>query len=244
MNTTAPSHPTRPLARPRRNRVVAALTSTVGLKISMALSGIAFIAYLLAHMYGNLKAFGGQDAFNDYAEHIRVLGEPVLPYGGLLWLLRVVLIAALIVHVSSAATLWRRARRARPIPYAHRPRRTSTFASRTMRWGGVSLLLFLIWHLANFTIGKVNVTGGPTHDPYLLFVDTFQTWWLTVVYLLALGALGLHLWHGTWSAAQTLGLTGTTHARARAHLVAAANAVLIVVGFALPPLFVVMGVIK
>ena len=82
----------------------------------------------------------------------------------------------------------------------------ATFASRLMRWGGVTLLLFIIWHLLNFTVGKVNVTGGPTNDPYNLLVDTFDTWWLTLIYLVAMLALGAHLHHGIWSAAQTLGL--------------------------------------
>ena len=75
-----------------------------------------------------------------------------------------------------------------------------------MRWGGVTLLLFIVWHLLNFTIGKINVTGGPTNDPYNLLVDSFSTWWLTVIYLVAMAMLGAHLHHGIWSSMQTLGL--------------------------------------
>ena len=85
-----------------------------------------------------------------------------------------------------------------------------------MRWGGVALLLFVVWHLLNFTIGKVNVQGGATDDPYDLLVDTFETWWLTLIYLVAMAALGAHLHHGIWSAAQTLGLTNNARARRNA----------------------------
>ena len=78
-----------------------------------------------------------------------------------------------------------------------------------MRWGGVTLLLFIVWHLLNFTIGKVNVTGGATNDPYNLLVDTFDVWWLTLIYLVAMAMLGAHLHHGIWSSLQTLGLTSS-----------------------------------
>ena len=83
----------------------------------------------------------------------------------------------------------------------------SSFSSRWMRWGGLTILLFLIWHLIEFTIPKVNIDGGATNDPYNLLVDTFDIWWMTLIYLAAMFALGMHLHHGTWSAAQTLGLT-------------------------------------
>jgi succinate dehydrogenase / fumarate reductase cytochrome b subunit len=103
--------------------------------------------------------------------------------------------------------------------------------------------LFVVWHLINFTIGKVNVTGGPTNDPYDLLVDSFSTWWLTVIYLLALVALGLHLWHGVWSAAQTLGVTNNARARRNAKVGGLLAAVVIAGGFALVPLFILAGVI-
>ena len=97
-----------------------------------------------------------------------------------------VLLVSLLVHVAAAVTLWRRAKRARTIKYVVKKNNHSTYASHLMRWGGVTLLLFIVWHLLNFTIGKVNVTGGPTNDPYNLLVDSFETWWLTLIYLLAM----------------------------------------------------------
>lgn len=210
----------------------------------MASSGVVFIGFVLFHMYGNLKMFAGEDAFNGYAEHLRVFGEPILPKNGLLWILRVVLVVALATHVLSAITLWRRANDARSVKYVARRKTTSALSSRWMRWGGVTLLLFLVWHLANFTVGKVNVSGGATDNPYTLVVDTFDVWWMTIIYLVAMVALGLHLHHGTWSACQTLGLTNTAAARARAKGLGLLVAVVVAGGFSLVPLAVLAGVIS
>lgn len=218
--------------------------TTIALKLLMATSGVIFIGFVLVHMYGNLKAFSGHDAFNEYAEHLRTFGEPILPRSGLLWIIRVVLIVSLVVHVAAAVALWRRARRARPVKYVMKKRTGATFASLMMRWGGVTILLFIVWHLINFSIGKVNVTGGATDDPYNLMVDTFDTWWLTIVYLVAMAMLGAHLHHGIFSATQTLGLTSNARARTLSKRVAFTLAVIIAGGFSLVPLFVLFGVIS
>ena len=217
--------------------------STIALKLLMAVSGLVFIGYVLLHMYGNLKAFAGHDAYNEYAHHLRTIGEPMLPESGLLWVLRVVLVLALVAHVYAAVALWRRAGKARTQRYQVKRNRGSSFSSRWMRWGGVTLLLFVIWHLLNFTVGKVNVTGGATNDPFNLLVDSFGVWWLTLIYLVAMLALALHLHHGTWSAAQTLGLTGTASARRRAKAAGWVLAVVIAGGFSLVPLAVLSGII-
>ncbi len=221
-----------------------AARSTITLKILMAASGIVFIGFVLVHMYGNLKAFAGHDAFNEYAHHLRTFGEPMLPYEGLLWVIRVGLIVALVVHVGAAYALARRASTARTQKYAVKKNRASSLSSRTMRWGGVTILVFLVWHLLNFTIGKINPSGGATNDPYNLVVDTFDLWWMTLIYLVAMLALGLHLHHGTWSALQTLGLTSTAAARKRAKTAGWVLAVVIAGGFSLVPLFVLFGVIS
>jgi len=217
--------------------------STIALKLLMAVSGIVFILFVLVHMYGNLKAFSGHDAYNEYAEHIRTVGTPILPRTGALWVLRVVLIVSLVAHVASAVALWRRASKARPVRYEVKRNLASSLSSRTMRWGGITLLLFIVWHLINFTIGKVNVSGGATNDPYNLLVDSFDTWWLTVIYLIAMLALGLHLHHGTFSACQTLGLTNTLTSRTRARVLGWTVAIVIAGGFSLVPLFTLFGVI-
>jgi len=221
-----------------------AARSTIALKMLMAVTGIVFILFVLAHMYGNLKAFAGHDAFNEYAEHLRTIGEPMLPREGLLWLLRAGLLASLVVHVGCAVALWRRKEKARSTKYVMKKNSASTLSSHWMRWGGIALLLFIVWHLLNFTIGKVNVQGGPTDDPYDLLVDSFDTWWLTVIYLVAMAALAMHLRHGVWSAAQTLGLTNNARARRNANVLGVLLAVVIAGGFSLVPIFTVFGVIS
>jgi succinate dehydrogenase / fumarate reductase cytochrome b subunit len=149
-----------------------------------------------------------------------------------------------VAHVWSAVALWRRANRARPTRYQVKRNVASSLSSRTMRWGGLALLVFIVWHLINFTIGKVNVTGGATNDPYNLLVDSFDTWWLTVVYLIAMVALGMHLHHGTFSALQTLGFTSNVASRTRARIAGWVLAIVIAGGFSLVPLFTLFGVIS
>ena len=221
-----------------------AARSTITLKLLMAGSGLVFIAFVLVHMYGNLKPFSGHDAFNEYAAHLRSIGEPELPHEGMLWLIRAGLIGSFVVHVICAVVLWRRAGKARTTRYVMRRNLSSTFSSRMMRWGGLTLLLFVVWHLLNFTIGKVNVSGGSTDDPYDLLVDSFQVWWLTLIYLVAMAALGMHLRHGVWSAAQTLGLTNNARARRNAQVLGLVLAIVIAGGFSLVPIFTLFGVIS
>jgi succinate dehydrogenase / fumarate reductase cytochrome b subunit len=221
-----------------------AVRSTIALKMLMAVTGIVFIGFVLVHMYGNLKAFAGHDAFNEYSHHIRELGEPLLPHEGALWIIRAALIVSLVVHVVCALVLWRRAQSARSVPYVVKKNKHSTFSSHWMRWGGIALLLFIVWHLLNFTVGKVNPQGGSTNDPYNLMVDTFDTWWMTLIYLAALLALALHLRHGVWSAAQSLGLTNNDRARRNANVLGYGLAILIAGGFSLVPIFVLAGVIE
>ncbi len=229
-------------------RTTGARRTTVALKLLMATTGTLFVAFVLMHMYGNLKVFAGQDAFDTYAHHLRTLGEPILPYGGFLWVFRVVLLLSLVGHVWSAFALWRRAAGARSTRYAVRAASVMAWRSRAMRWGGVALLLFLVWHLVQFTVVKPNVNpdvpdASIGDSPYALVVASFQVWWVVVVYLLALAALGLHLQHGVWSAAQTLGWTGSPRARRTAVGVAHAVAAVTAVGFALPPLAILFGVV-
>ena len=186
--------------------------STVGKKTVMAVSGLIMLLYLVVHMLGNLKIFFGPDDFNGYAHWLRTLGEPVLHYEWALWIIRVVLVAAVVAHGVSAYQLSRRDLPARPVGYVHsRPR--ASYATRTMRWGGVILALFIVWHLLDLTTVTVNRTLQPGH-PYQNVVATFHTWYGDVIYIVAMLALGLHIRHGFWSAAQTLGAGNATRDRA------------------------------
>lgn len=227
----------RPVGPPRGRR------TTIALKILMAGTGIVFIGYVLAHMYGNLKAFGGRETFDTYAEHLRTIGEPLLPYAGLLWVIRVVLILSLVGHVFAAFKLWNRAQHARSTKYAVRKAVSSTISSKWMRWGGVALLAFIIFHLLQFTFRAVT-PGGDADSPYLRLVNGFNLWWVFAIYVVALFALAMHLRHGIWSASQTLGWTSSALSRRISNLVAIGIALIVSIGFLLPPLFVLLGVIK
>ncbi len=221
--------------------------TTIALKLLMAATGLFFVFYVLLHMYGNLKVLAGPEAFNTYAHHLRTFGEPMLPYMGLLWIFRVLLIASLVGHAYAAFTLWSRAGSARQTKYAAI---RSVASAKWMRWGGVALLLFIAWHLIHFTILKPVVNpDGPdaaaiAASPYAMVVASFQLWWMVLIYLLALLALGLHLAHGVYSAQQTLGLTQTPRAHVRAKGIGHVVAALVAVGFAIPPLSILFGLVK
>jgi succinate dehydrogenase / fumarate reductase cytochrome b subunit len=220
--------------------------TTVALKLLMAVTGLLFAFFVLFHMYGNLKLLAGEDAYNTYAEHLRTMFEPILPHAGFLWILRVTLILALVVHVYAAVTLWMRAGNARRTPYAAGK---AALRSTWIRWGGVFIFVFLIWHLIEFTISKVSVnpdkTGvAITQNPYQLVVASFQVWWLTLIYVLAMAALALHLEHGVFSAQQTLGWTQSVKGYRRAKIIGYGTAALVVGGFLIPPLMIQAGLVK
>lgn len=208
----------------------------------MAVSGLVMLLYLVVHMLGNLKIFFGAGEFNHYAHWLRTAGAPFLHEEWALWLVRVVLVAAVVAHAVSAYQLSRRDVRARPDAYVHRKARTS-YATRTMRWGGVILGLFLVWHLLDLTTGTVHSGGFQPGHPYQNVVDTFSTWYGNAVYLVAVLALGLHVRHGFHSAAQTLGAGSRRRDRAL-KTTAGLLALVLTVGFASVPVAVMTGVVS
>lgn len=212
--------------------------STVGKKTVMAASGLIMLGYLVAHMIGNLKIFFGTDEFNGYAHWLRTMGDPVLHYEWALWGVRVLLLAAVVGHGVAAYQLSRRDIRARPTAYVHKRRRAS-YATRTMRWGGIILALFIVWHLLDLTTLTVNPNAQPGH-PYENVVATFSTWYGNAVYIVAMLAVGLHVRHGFWSAAQTLGVGNAARER---FLKALANllALVLTAGFLSVPVAVMTG---
>ncbi|MCD0485472.1 succinate dehydrogenase cytochrome b subunit [Streptacidiphilus sp. ASG 303] len=214
--------------------------STVGKKAVMAATGVIMLLWLTAHMLGNLKIFFGPAEFNGYAAWLRTLGEPALHEAWFLWIQRAVLALCVVLHGVAAYQLSRRDLAARPQRYAHRRPRAS-YATRTMRWGGVILGLFVVWHLLDLTAGVVNPLGEDGH-PYQNVVADFRTWYADVFYIAAMLALGLHVRHGFWSAAQTLGANNRRRDRA---LKATANvlAVLLTAGFVSVPVAVMTGLV-
>ena len=219
----------------------AAIRTTVGKKMLVAASGILFIGFVLAHMVGNLKIFLGPGPINKYGEFLRDMGEPIFPRSVLLWALRSVLFVGLIVHVVLTVHLARKSRAARDVRYVHPGVVEANWASRTMRWGGLVILLFLIFHLMDFTWGvHPHFVRG---DVYGNAVSGFTRVPVTIVYLFAMVALALHLYHGTWSTFQTLGVN-----RARwdkgIRALALGLAVIIPLGYSLVPLAVVFRIVK
>lgn len=230
---------------PSLTRQARASRTTVFVKILMAVTGVIFVLWLLAHMYGNLKIFGGAGAFDTYAEHLRTMFTPVLPFGGMLWIVRVVVIVGIFVHIWAALVLWARAQGARTTPYVAKEAAKRTLKTKWMRWGGVAIALFILFHLFQFTWVRFNVGSEPTDGSIgRLLVSSFQVWWMVLIYVLAIIALGLHLYHGIWSASQTLGWSNTARARRAWQATSQVLAVVISVGFILPPLLVLSGVLK
>lgn len=224
-------------------RVLTLYRSSVGKKILMAATGVVFVLFVIAHMWGNLHAFQGAEAFDHYAEFLREVGAPVFGYGQLLWVVRIVLLVAVGVHALAAFQLWLMSRRARPAPYGRRLEpEESTYASRTMRWGGVILLAFVIYHLLHFTTGQAHpdfIPGAAYHN----LIIGFQSWIVTAAYLIAMGTLGLHLYHGVWSGFQTLGLNHPRYNRYRRPL-ALLIAGGIFIGFVSVPVAVLTGILR
>jgi succinate dehydrogenase / fumarate reductase cytochrome b subunit len=225
-----------------------ATRSTVALKALMAITGLILIGYLLAHMYGNLKIFAGAEAFNDYAHHLRTLGEPILPYSGALWIIRAVLIVSVLAHMYAAFSLWGRAHKARGGTRRYYSNKSRTgvqrsYASFTLRWGGVIILLFVIYHLLHLTWNTIH-PGGAAAEPYDRVVNGFQIWWVVLAYTIAMIAVGFHLRHGMWSALTTLGANTSSLARQRLNVLAYAVAGVVTVGFLLPPYAILFGFVS
>lgn len=215
--------------------------TAVGKKVVMALTGIVGFGYVFAHMLGNLKIYLGEAELNHYAEWLRTVGVPALPHGGFLWVGRAVLVGALILHVHAAWSLARISNAARPSDYAKQDYVAANYASRTMRWGGVIVLLFIIYHLLDLTGGQANpdfVRG----EVYANVVASFERWPVAIFYIIANLALGLHLYHGLWSLFQTLGWSHTRFDPVRRKL-AIAFALIVVAGNISFPLAVMTGAI-
>jgi succinate dehydrogenase / fumarate reductase cytochrome b subunit len=207
-------------------------------------TGILLVLFLFAHMAGNLKIFFGDTAFDHYAHWLRTLGTPVLPESWFLWIQRSVLTVAVLAHIAAATVLARRARQARPIRYAHRPKIQGSYAARTMRWGGVIVLLFLVLHILDLTTGTLNPVGDSAH-PYANVVAGFAPgrWYVTLCYALAILAVGLHLRHGIFSAARTLGQQSARGERI-AKAVALILSIVLVVGYLSVPFAVLTGLVS
>jgi succinate dehydrogenase / fumarate reductase cytochrome b subunit len=175
--------------------------SMVGKKVVMGATGLIGIGFVILHSLGNLLVFRGPEAINSYSHFLKSTGE-------LLWTLRALLLLAVILHVIAAIQLTRQSRAARPIGYAKRETQVATISSRTMRWGGALLLVFIVVHILHFTTGNIRPAGVfSREDVYANVVTSFRIWWVTLFYVVAMLALGLHLFHGAWSSVRSIGVS-------------------------------------
>ena len=208
----------------------------------MAVTGIIMILYLIAHMIGNLHAFQGAQTYNDYAIWLRTFGEPALPRRTILTAIEVVLTVSVVAHMWAAFSLWYQAKRARPVGYVTKKALAQSYASRTMRWGGVIVLAFIVYHLLDMTTGTVNLAADNSR-PFDRLVASFTNPWVTAFYVIALVLLGMHLRHGVWSATQTLGQSNKRRERT-VNAAATGFAVLLIAGFLVVPLAIAIGAVR
>lgn len=216
--------------------------SFIGKKILMAATGLMLFLFVVGHLLGNLKVFEGPERFDAYAEGLRALGAPFLARGELLWIARLVLLASVGVHAWAAAVLTRASWRARPIAYKGFEPVATTYAARTMRVGGVLLALYVVYHLLDLTFGSLNPAFEPGHV-YHNVVASFRVWPVAAIYVVAMVVLGLHIYHGLWSAFQTLGLNRAPSEGWR-RSVAAVIAIAIAGGYIAIPAAVLTGVLR
>ena len=182
------------------NRLGRLWQSSVGKKAVMAVTGLVLVAYIISHVLANLLVFAGPDRINRYAALLHGTGAA-------LWGARLVLFVAAILHVVAAVQLTLQSRAARPERYAGgREPQVSTLAGRTMRWGGVLILVFLVYHILHFTTGAAHPDFVEL-NPYHNVVTGFRNPWVAGFYTIAMIALGLHLYHGVWSSGRSLGLS-------------------------------------
>jgi succinate dehydrogenase / fumarate reductase cytochrome b subunit len=225
--------------------MLALYRSTIGKKAIMAVTGLMLVAFVIVHMAGNLQIFLGPAKINGYSAFLKGTGE-------LLWIARLGLLGALILHVTMAFQLTRIKQAARPIDYQKREPQVSTTAARLMRWGGVILLVFIVFHILHFTTGTlfpVASTRDALHpgfsatDVYGNVISAFHTPWVVAFYVVVMLFLMLHLFHGAWSSVRTLGLTKPSRHPLKRH-VATAVALVVWLGFTAVPVAVFFGVIR
>lgn len=231
-----------PSPKTSKSGLVRFYSTAVGKKWVMALTGIGLMGFVFAHMVGNLKMYQGRAAYDSYAETLRYLLYPIMPAYGVLWLFRIGLITMFALHIHSAYTLTRMNHRARPVKYqSSRDYIAVSFASRTMRWTGIIIGLYVLFHLADLTLGWANpdYVYGAAYDN---LVASLERPWVAAIYMLSNIALGIHLFHGGWSMFQSLGLNNPRYNSARKAF-AAGFAVIVTVANLSFPIAVLAGLV-
>jgi succinate dehydrogenase / fumarate reductase cytochrome b subunit len=211
--------------------------SMVGKKVVMGVTGLIWIGFVIIHALGNLLVFRGSAAINSYSHFLKSTGE-------LLWALRIVLFIAVILHVIAAVQLTRQSRAARPIGYVKQERQVATIGSRTMRWGGALILVFIVLHLLHFTTGTIRPAGVfAPEDVYANVITSFRIWWVALFYVIAMIALGLHVFHGAWSSVRSIGVSPESPEPLH-HRISLAIAILLWAAFTAVPVAVFTGIVR
>ena len=219
--------------------------TSIGKKAVMAVTGFILVGFVIGHMLGNLKIYQGEEKFNAYAAWLREVGSPAFGHEQFLWLARLILLMATGLHIVAAAQLTQMSYDARPVSYAQKKAIQATYASRTMRWGGVIITLFVVYHILHFTFGAVGFAPGQFKhlSVYRNVVIGFSVWYVAAFYITAMVALGLHMYHGVWSMFQTLGLISENAGRL-CRALAIVSSVVVVLGNISVPTAVLTGVVK
>lgn len=244
----APVTGTATRARRKRPFLIDLYSTAVGKKYVMAISGIAMMGFVLFHMIGNLKMYMGASALDHYAEFLQELLYPILPKQVMLWILRGGLVTMLILHLHAAWSLTRLNRHARAVKYqGPRDYQVAKFASRTMRWSGIIVLAYLVWHLLDFTFGTVNAVGTDgtfvRGEVYNNVVRSLDRPLVAAFYVIANILLGIHLFHGSWSIFQSMGWNNPRFNNWR-RAFATGFATIVVVGNVSFPIAVIAGIVK
>jgi succinate dehydrogenase / fumarate reductase, cytochrome b subunit len=216
-------------------RIRAFWRSLVGKKVIMAVTGVILLLFLIGHLLGNLQIFVGPERLNAYSEFLKRLGE-------LLWVVRFVLLASLVLHVIASVQVSLASKRARPADYEKKKSIETSYAARTMIWSGPLIFLYVAYHLAMFTFLVTGPGYSPT-DVYRNEVLAFRVPAISAVYVLAMIFLGMHLYHGAWSMLHTLGASNPRYRFLR-RAIAPVVAIAITAGYIAIPIAVLMGFIS
>ena len=223
--------------------------TTIGKKIVMAFSGLVLVGFVVGHMLGNLKVFLGFDmthrdyAIDIYGEHLRTMGEGIFGHGGFLWIVRSVLLSAVVLHVISAVQLAITNRAGKPVKNAKTWYGSSSAASRTMMYGGLFLIFFISFHILHLTTGTVHYRGFVEGEVYANLWFGFKSFPVATFYVLAMAALAMHLYHGFWSMFQTLGVDSPAW-NGPIRTIAKLLAVILFLGFSSVPLAVAFDLLS
>lgn len=220
--------------------------STLGKKYLMGITGLILVGFIVGHMVGNLKMFYGLNPetgiykIDEYAKFLREMGAPLFSHGQLLWIVRIVLLISVILHILAATQLTLASRAARPHDYKVLKHNATSYSALTMRWGGVIILLYIIYHLLHFTFGAVHSAKFEHGWVYWNVYHGFKVWYITLSYGIAMLALSLHLSHGVWSVFQTFGIDRES-LRSKIKIAAGLLGLVVFIGFMAVPACVMSG---